>query len=859
MDLGSLKDIARGMILDWDWRRRKVSNHETDKQSEDNATYRLSRITDPMGNVTTFHHDANDNLKVIRHFGQANDVPGTDGNIRLAESRYAYDKLDRCVSERESFFAPATQLPIGDGERTTTFTYAPNGQCTSVSDDLGRVTTYAYGTVGWLSTITSPESKTIISIDRDLAGNVTRMTQTDISDLGGAPQVFAWTNVFDPLNRCVSTTDNVGNTSSCAYDSLDRVVKTTDPRGIHSFYSYDLLSRPTFAIGDLDGDGLPDLTHDISSSFVWSSSTSDQMLAAIDSHGNMTSFGYDSLGRCTGVTYADGTRHTFVWNVTDNVVREEDPNGTVILHTYDLNGRCISNDITPGTGVAATTTREQFAYDGFSRLVSASNDSSDSAFDYDSLGNCTRGVSGGLGALTTFDSLGNRLSLTYPGGRALTYVYDSQNRCANILESGVSLASFEYDGPDRVARINYANGMRTRINYDGISGAPNSPGDFGHGQVSRVRHGLIGVALINDVTLAWDPNGNKNSRGDSVFANAMSLGYDAADRLVHATVSGRAASRDTAYELDRIGNRTKVTGAASCSGGYFMDGLSPGPLDFQMNQYTTTPCDSRSYDENGNLIGRNAAVGSSLSYTYDYAGRLVSVSDSKSPVATYAYNALGQRISKTVFDSGGLPPVTTQFIYDGDNLIEERVSGVVAATFVLDGSRSHDDEVIQTQRNGQVYFYHTDDQGNVLALTNAKGEVAERYDYDDYGAVTFLTSDGVPTSSKSSAVGNEYCWGGLRLDAETGLLCDDGSEYLEPQTGQSTSRRGPSTRDTDGLVFNVVNPRATRSNNPWSEGARNVPRYIVKADGIVYDRGSQLKKAFYHRPGNHKAGKLEIR
>jgi len=40
-------------------------------------------------------------------------------------------------------------------------------------------------------------------------------------------------------------------------------------------------------------------------------------------------------------------------------------------------------------------------------------------------------------------------------------------------------------------------------------------------------------------------------------------------------------------------------------------------------------------------------------------------------------------------------------------------------------------------------------------------------------------------------------------------------------------------------VFNVVNPRAARGNNPWSGGTcvgRNVPRYIVKADGIVYDR-----------------------
>ncbi|MDQ6630890.1 MAG: DUF6531 domain-containing protein, partial [Verrucomicrobiota bacterium] len=36
------------------------------------ASLRPSKITDPMGNVTTFNYDANDNLKVVRHFGETN-------------------------------------------------------------------------------------------------------------------------------------------------------------------------------------------------------------------------------------------------------------------------------------------------------------------------------------------------------------------------------------------------------------------------------------------------------------------------------------------------------------------------------------------------------------------------------------------------------------------------------------------------------------------------------------------------------------------------------------------------------------------------------------------------------------------
>jgi hypothetical protein len=123
-----------------------------------------------------------------------------------------------------------------------------------------------------------------------------------------------------------------------------------------------------------------------------------------------------------------------------------------------------------------------------------------------------------------------------------------------------------------------------------------------------------------------------------------------------------------------------------------------------------------------------------------------------------------------------------------------------------------DRNLLGLRRGGQDYYYHTDDQGNVLALTATGGAVVECYDYDDYGAVTFLTSDGFPTSATSSSVGNPYFWGGLRLDAETGLHNDDGGGYFEPQTGRAVRGKVKSVKDmgTNGRIFD--------GNNPWSGG-----------------------------------------
>ena len=126
--------------------------------------------------------------------------------------------------------------------------------------------------------------------------------------------------------------------------------------------------------------------------------------------------------------------------------------------------------------------------------------------------------------------------------------------------------------------------------------------------------------------------------------------------------------------------------------------------------------------------------------------------------------------------------------------------------------RENDTVVFDMRRGGQDYYYHTDDQGNVLALSGANGVVAERYEYDDYGAVTFLTSDGVATTATSSAVGNVYCWGGLRLDSETGLHSDDGGGNYETQSGRCLARAQDDLQRTGSIV------QLLTRNNPWSGG-----------------------------------------
>ena len=70
---------------------------------------------------------------------------------------------------------------------------------------------------------------------------------------------------------------------------------------------------------------------------------------------------------------------------------------------------------------------------------------------------------------------------------------------------------------------------------------------------------------------------------------------------------------------------------------------------------------------------------------------------------------------------------------------------------------------------GQDFYFHTDDLGNPLALTDVGGNVVERYEYDDFGAPQLLSGEGFPIGTSASGVGNPHLFHGMEWDEETGL------------------------------------------------------------------------------------------
>lgn len=111
--------------------------------------------------------------------------------------------------------------------------------------------------------------------------------------------------------------------------------------------------------------------------------------------------------------------------------------------------------------------------------------------------------------------------------------------------------------------------------------------------------------------------------------------------------------------------------------------------------------------------------------------RLVGITGFKpdcSPLsASFQYDAVGRRIGKTVNGT------TTQYVYDGLDIIQEKQNGTVTANYMR---TLNIDEPLARLTTNTPRFYQTDALGSVIALTDESGTVKTTYSYDPFGNVT---------------------------------------------------------------------------------------------------------------------------
>lgn len=146
---------------------------------------------------------------------------------------------------------------------------------------------------------------------------------------------------------------------------------------------------------------------------------------------------------------------------------------------------------------------------------------------------------------STYDAAGNQTSITYPSGRLVRQTFDDLERLEAVADADGIIASYAYVGPARVARRDTRNGVRMTYRYDGITGDPNPPGDFGVRQIIATTHTRTNDAtVLDDRAYAWDRGGNKTTLIERhTGGEQRQFAYDSVNRLIRSPCVPRPRGR----------------------------------------------------------------------------------------------------------------------------------------------------------------------------------------------------------------------------------------------------------------------------------------------------------------------------
>ncbi len=561
-----------------------------------------------------------------------------------------------------------TTYPDGS---TETQTYTDLGQIKTSTDQLGRITRYEYNSHGDLVTLTSPGGS-VTTYTYDGAHN--KLTETDPrGNVAGADQAThdkytsVWT--YDAFDRILTATDGLGHTTTNTYDALGNLLSSTNPSGGVTTYTYD---------------------------------ANGNVLTETDPYNHVTTHIYDAAGRETTTVGPDGAKTTSTYDELGQLVTETGPAGNVTgasaetvrrntaLYDYDAAGRQTSVRVVdpqhPDRYLATTTT-----YDTRGNAVAVTNP-------------------GGAVTRSTYDVAGRPVITTDPTGVASTTSYDALGRQKTTNSGGIT-ASYTYDAAGQLTKTTTGGGATTTYGYD-ADGNPTSMIDPNG----------------NSTATAYDPAGNVTGVTDQLGRTVKTF-YDAANQV---TKVQDPANQATSYGHDSSGHVNKVTTATGAVTQYAYD--KAGQL-----KTVTTPLGNAynyTYDNAGRVKNATTPEGRVTSYTYTPDGKPQTVTLPAGSIA-YSYDTLGRTTKVDYSDT--TPDITYSYTATGQ---PDRVSnGTTTAAYTHDPAG----RVTGISRNNKAFAYTWDNVGR-LAKTSLPDGRTQSYTYGDDSRLTKTTSTSGSTS-----------------------------------------------------------------------------------------------------------------
>ncbi len=526
------------------------------------------------------------------------------------------------------------------------------------------------------------------------------------------------TTVYDVLNRQVQVLYADGTAAGTAYDADGRKVAATNQDGVVTQFGYDGAGR------------LVSVTNAQQMVTRYQYDQAGNELAQIDALGRTNTFAYDGMGRRTLHTLPSGSSpETFGYDADGNLINHNDFNGNAIQNYYDPMNRLtniystgdfnISYSYTPSGQRASMSSS-----DPYNNSHSSSWIDTVCAYAYDSRNRLIQKAMSWVGGPTAslnygYDANGNVTNLRsgYANGVNLAYGYDALNRLTNVLSHGQLAAGYGYDPAGNLQAMRYGNGVTNLYQYDSLNRLTNLAWQAGSSPVALFAYRLMAggtrtnlvetvtntsrtyqwsydwlyrmtnenIQSLGNVGYAYDPVGNRTNRqsGGISQLSTSSYGYNTNDELVSDSYgiysSGNydgngntTGAGGTTYAYDAMNQLTGINGCTNY--GYDGDGNRVAKLyyDFQYNAITTFYM----------VDDRNPS-----GYPQVVEEYLTDTNLANTPVLSRVYNYGLALISQQQFDGGTLLPTTNSYYgYDGHGSVRFLMdtNGTITDTYTYD-------------------------------------------------------------------------------------------------------------------------------------------------------------------------------
>ncbi|MGF6393561.1 RHS repeat-associated core domain-containing protein [Pseudomonas plecoglossicida] len=794
---------ALGLICEYRWENQgnkpRVVEHWTSDGEHYHFRYdfanRTSWATDVLGRELEIHYNEDNRVIASRDFGGERyamdlDASGNlvgitlpDGNqlalkyddfSRLIEET---DPLGRTISYKHHFATPLvteTRFPDGSVWQSR---YDAKGNLLTEIDPLGNKTQYLNSDDGLPHTIIDANFKS-----KYLWWNSYAQVER-FEDCSGKSTYYR----YDERQHLVAVTDALNNTTTLERKPDGEVLRIQHPDGTAERFTYNTLGQ---VLTHTDGKGQTTSLQRTSRGLPSSRQ---------DAKGQWIRYEYDTALRLTALVNENSATYSFAYDASDRLIEEVRVDNLTRRFSYNDGGHLVRlNEIGYGENGERPERDTLFERDAIGRLIAKINHDARQNFEYDEADRI-------LSIHRQPTNVGKRLGITE---EKLSYSYDLLGRLTQELTPDGAL-DYEYDAlsnlttltlPDgrKLNHLYYGSGHLHQLNLDGQVISDMERDDL-HREVYRTQGKLTSCFGYDTMgrkawqfasTLPADKLSQVHNAGihtSLLVEHAYNLihrryQYDPAGELVR-TLDKLRGEIKYAYEANGQ-LRSRDTGSLVGSEEFRYDAAA-NRLDFNARQFDQVK-DNRikrwrdqeyRYDPWGNLIEKCSGHSKLQSFNYDCENRLVRaetlVNGKLESTGEYRYDSLGRRVAKHAEIDGVVEQ--KRFLWQGLRMLREETPGQNFLYLYEPGSYVPLARVDQAEGEGQkVYYFHTDQIGTPLELTDSDGEIVWQATYRSWGSIEHLAVN---------EVGQNLRFQGQYADDETELHYNT-FRYYDPEVAR---------------------------------------------------------------------------